>query len=174
MQRFRRVVEQIALQAARLLAGYDILVDGILRPARHTAVEQAQVPIRVAFSVPQVAAEEAVAPRHFVGTMRRLLHGGLDAGPQLRAHDLVRIDAEHPVVRRLLDREVLLLAIARPFMAHDPGAAGPGHFDGPVRTARVNDYDFVTPFQRVKAGTDCRFFILDDQDGGNGGALTCD
>src|SRR5208282_2413147 len=84
VERFRRRVQKIPIEAAdRDLAQYP-LVHVIVAPACMAAVKQPQVPVRIARAVSEPAAEEAIAPWHRIGLVLRLLHCGPDGARELR------------------------------------------------------------------------------------------
>ena len=67
VERLGRRVQQVAGERGHRAVGDDVLVHRVVGPARAAAVEQAHVPVGIAFAVREPAAEEAVAPRHRVG-----------------------------------------------------------------------------------------------------------
>ncbi len=145
VERLGRSVQQIAPHARYGTFGDDMLVHRIIGPVRMAAIEQANIPIGVAFTVCEPASEEAIASRHRIGRGRR---GGRDAcagfayrGGELGGEPLVGIEAEHPIVTCLAHREILLRAEALPLVRNDPCAAGSRNFYGIIEAARVDDDD---------------------------------
>ena len=67
VERFGRRVQQVAGEPRPPPRRRDVLVHGVVAPARVAAIEQAHVPVGIAFAVREPAAEEAVAARHRVG-----------------------------------------------------------------------------------------------------------
>src|SRR5258705_331125 len=66
VDRFRRRMQQVAAQLSHRAVRDDLFVDEVVGPARTPAVEQASVPVRVAFAMREPAAEEAVAASKLV------------------------------------------------------------------------------------------------------------
>ena len=71
VDRLGRRVQQVAGEPHDRPVGDDVLVHRIVGPARAPAVEQAHVPVRIAFAVREPAAEEAIAARERVRRRRR-------------------------------------------------------------------------------------------------------
>ena len=111
-------MHQVALERARRHREQHFLVHQVVAPARVHAVEEARAPVGVALAVREPAAEEAVAPRHAVHRRDRRGERRLDRLRELGRDALVGVEAQHPVVARLLDRELLLAAEAEPFLLH--------------------------------------------------------
>ena len=132
-------MEQIAGKPRDRAVGEHVLVHGIVAPARAAAIEQAHVPVGIAFAVREPAAEKAVAARERVGESARRRHLGGDRRRHLRGYALVRIEAEHPVVRRRADREILLRSEPRPTAIDDARTAAPRDFHGIIAAARIDD-----------------------------------
>ncbi len=104
LERLGGRVHQVAAQASDRAVGKHVLVHRVLAPPRAPAIEQARVPVGIAFAVPQPAAEEAIAARHREcrDGGRGCAQRGLDLPGELRRKALVRVETEHPVVTRLL------------------------------------------------------------------------
>ena len=135
VERFGRVVQQVAFDPADLAIGYYLLMHGIVRPARMATVEQAQAPVGVALAMAQIAAHEAIAAGKPVGPAGWSGQRRFDALAQTLADALVGIDAEHPVVAGLFDSELLLRPETAPFSLNDARAQLLRFFDGTVGTA---------------------------------------
>ena len=126
----------------------------VLGPARAATVEQSQIPVGIAFAMPQVAPHETVAPGHFIGADGGRIQDGLNAGAQLRADDLVRVHAKHPVVDGLADCEIFLPAVAQPFLNQGTGANRFCALDCIVVAFRIDQDNFIGEFQTGKATLD--------------------
>ena len=142
VDRLRGRVQEIAVEAHDRPVGDDVLVHRVVGPARAAPVEQPHVPVRVALAVREPAAEEAVAPRDRVGRRRghAVAERGADRALERGRHALVGVEAQHPVVLRGRDREVLLRAEAAPRFLEHARAAAPRDFHGIIAAARV-DHD---------------------------------
>ena len=90
------------------------------------AVEEPHVPVGIALAVREPAAEEAVAAGHRVdGAARARRSSATIAARSCVAHPLVGVEAQHPVVRGLRDRELLLLARSRATRGRAPARRAP-------------------------------------------------
>jgi len=121
----------------------------IFRPMSAAAMKEAQVPVRIAFAMAQIAAEKKVAAGKALNLKGRLGESGGDALLQFRGHPLVGVEAEHPIVFCLGNREALLRAEAEPRLLDDPGAKATSDRQRSILTARIDDHDFV---YEIKAG----------------------
>src|SRR3982750_3707080 len=109
LERLRRCVQQIPFESADWPLGDHALVYRIVAPPRAAPVEQAGNPVGVALAVRQPAAEKTVAARKRIRGMRWLARGEerADRLAQRRRQALVGVEAEHPVMARLLHCELL-------------------------------------------------------------------
>jgi hypothetical protein len=76
---------------------------------------------------------------------------GANRSAELRGDALVGIEAEHPVVRRVRDCEVLLRTESLPRLHEHARAAAPGDFHGIIAAARIDDDDFTGKRRRREA-----------------------
>ena len=111
------------------------------------------------------APEEAVAARHAIyrrhGRGERLR----DARRELGRDALVGVEAKHPVVLCLVDRELLLAPEAEPLLLHDARAVAPGDLERAVAGIRIDDQDLVGELQALEAGIEHRGGVARDQHG---------
>mgnify|MGYP006203602661 CR=1 FL=1 len=161
-----RVAQQVALECAGGDGEQHLLVHHVVAPARIQAVEEPRAPVRVALAVREPFAEEAVAPRHAVHRRDRRRQRLPDLGRERRRDALVGIHAQHPVVLRLLDGELLLRPVAEPLLLHHPGAELCGDLGRPVGAAGVNHHDLVGERQALQARGDVVLGVARDDDGG--------
>ena len=118
-QRFGRVVQQVAGQGADGLIAQDFFVHFVVRPAGAPPVEEAQVPVGIAFTVAQVAAEELVGAGEAVGGKLRRGKRLADACGQFGRQALVGVQTQHPVVAGQFDGALLGFAKTAPgFFIH--------------------------------------------------------
>src|SRR5438046_1328434 len=82
-----------------------------------------------------------------------------------RGDGLVGVEAQHPVVLRLVDRVLLLLAEAEPFLLHEARAVAPRDFRGAVAASGIDDHDLVGEGEALEAGREDRRGVASDQDG---------
>src|SRR5262249_62427821 len=66
-----------------------------------------------------------------------------DLGLKLGRDFLVGVDRKHPGRARLLERELLLLAVAQPLLRNDPRAGALRRFERAVGAPRIDDDDFL-------------------------------
>ena len=122
-------------------------------PAAAAPIEQSQHAVRIGVAVAQETPEIIVEPREAVprGVLesQRLL--GQDAGAQGLVHAFVGVQAQHPVVGGLLDRELLLAAEAFERSLEDAGAGLARDGDRGVGRARIHHDDFVAEGERRQA-----------------------
>src|SRR5207302_10243768 len=119
-------------------------------PARAQPVEEPRAPVGIAFAVRKPAPEEAVAARHAIyrghGRGERLR----DARRELGRDALVGVEAKHPVVLCLVDRELLLAPEAEPLLLHDARVVAPGDVERAVAGIRIDDQDVVGELQALQ------------------------
>src|SRR5688572_6376657 len=162
----RGVMHQVALERAGRDREQYFLVHQVVAPACIHAVEEARAPVGIALAVREPAAEETVAPRHAVHRRDRRGERGLDGLGEIGRDVLVGVQAQHPVMARLLDRELLLHAEAEPFLLHHARASALGDLDGAVGRPRVDDYDLVDEGEAVEAGLEHGRGVARDEDRG--------
>ncbi|EWH02807.1 hypothetical protein Q427_06570 [Halomonas sp. BC04] len=93
-------------------------------------------------------------------------HGGFDAVTQLGCHPLVRVDHQDPVAHHQRLGALPLHAEALPVVLnHDLVGKCPGDITRGIGTAGIHHHDLVHPAQRLQAGAQMRFLVLDDQYG---------
>jgi hypothetical protein len=88
--------------------------------------------------------------------------------PELGRDALVGVEAQHPVVARLLDRELLLAAEAEPFLLHHARALARRELGGGVGRRRVDDHDLVDKREAVEAGLEQGGGVAGDENGREG------
>jgi hypothetical protein len=96
---------------------------------------------------------------------KTLLRRGDDLRAQLVAHALIGIQAQHPVVPRRIDRELLLRAVAGPVALDDARTQAGGEFPGRIMGVRVHDHDLVAEAQRAQACLDAIRLVERDNAG---------
>jgi hypothetical protein len=67
---------------------------------------------------------------------------------QLGPQALVRVEAQNPVVRRRVDRKILLVDHSGPVALDHARAGFGGDFTGTIGRVRVDDEDLIAEFQR--------------------------
>src|SRR5512134_2988639 len=159
------LVHQVALERAGRHREQHLLVHEVVAPARAQAVEKARAPVGVALAVGEPAAEEAVAPSHAVHRRRRRGERALDRLRELGRDALVGVEAQHPVVARLLDRELLLAAEAEPFLLHYARALALRELRSAIARRRIDDHDLVDEREAVEAWLEDRGGVARDEDG---------
>ena len=147
-----RVVHQVAFERAGRDRVEHFLVHQVVAPARVHAVEEARAPVGIALAVREPAAEEAVAPRHAVDRRDRRRRARAGCSPRARRDALVGVEAEHPVVLRLLDGELLLAAEAEPFLLHHARAAPRRDLAVASVEAGIDHDDLVDEREALEAG----------------------
>ena len=73
LERVARRMQQVAAQAAHLAIEEHVFVHRVFAPSRMAAIEQPQIPVRIALAMSQPFAEKTVSPRHFVRVELRVL-----------------------------------------------------------------------------------------------------
>ncbi len=164
------IVQQVAFQRAGRDREQHLLVHQVVAPARVLAVEEARAPVGIALAVRQPAPEEAVAARHAVDGRNRRGESRADARRELGRDALVGVDAQHPVVLRLLDRELLLAAEAEPFLLHHARAAVARDLDRAVAARRIDEHDLVGEREALETGIEDGGGVAGDEDGRKRGA----
>jgi len=81
---------------------------------------------------------------------------------QRRAHALVGVEAQHPVVACRIDGELLLRAVTRPVALDDPRSEGGRELARAVGGMRIDHDDFVAEADRTQAGFDTLGFVEGD------------
>src|SRR6185437_11726005 len=158
---------EVALKLADAPLDLSVLVDLPTHPAAAAPVEEAHEPVRVGVAVAEELPEVLGDTRHRPARMisESVLPPPLDLRAQLRAHSLVGIETEHPVVVCSLHGELLLRAIARPVSFDHPCAERSGTLPGIVRGVRVHDDHLVTESDRAHAGLDAIGLVEGDDAG---------
>src|SRR5882762_6702275 len=87
----------------------------------------------------------------------------MDLGAQLRRYALVGVDVEHPLEARLIERELLLLAISGPVAHEDPVGELANDVERAIGRVRVDD-DLVAPRNALEAGADVVLLVEADDD----------
>src|ERR1044072_3197356 len=87
-----------------------------------------------------------------------------DLGAKLRRHPLVGVEIEHPLEARLVERELLLLAVFGPVADEDAVGERAHDVERPVRRMRVDDDDLVAPIDALEAGADVVLLVEADDD----------
>src|ERR1700694_694758 len=120
------VVLETAAKLGRAALPARILVNLVTAPAAAPPVEQANQAVRVGVAVAQEAAEVVGDARHRpAGGCREALRPEREnLRAQRRAHALVGVEAQHPVVACRIDGELLLRAVTRPVALDDPRPQG--------------------------------------------------
>ncbi len=138
----------------------------VVRPARRATVEQAQTPVGITFAVLKITPHEAIASRATIGAERRCRQAGENALLQTLTYALIGVDTQDPVVRRLLDGELLHQSEAAPFGFDHTRAVAPGNLDRRIFAGGVDDHDFAA--ERHTGETLCQLAcgVPGDQDGG--------
>ena len=141
-QRFGRRMQQVAVDPRRMAVDDHVLVHDVVAPARPAPVEQAHVPVRIAFAVIEPAAEEPVAARDGERARARVVAREDFGDPrrELGRHALVGVEAQHPVVRGRGDGELLLRAEARERMVDHARAEALRDFHGIIAAPRIDDH----------------------------------
>src|SRR5262249_22156412 len=88
----------------------------------------------------------------------------LNFGTKLRRHALVGVEVQHPPQPRLLERELLLLAISRPVSDEHALRELPHDVERAVRRVRVDDDDLVAPRDALEAGADVVLLVVANDD----------
>src|SRR2546429_5362334 len=124
------VVLETAVKPPRAALHVRILVNLVTAPAAAAPIEQAHQTVRVGVAVAQEAAEVVGDARYRpAGGAREALRPEREnLGAQRRAHALVGVEAQHPVVARRIDGELLLRAVTGPVALDDPRPEGGGEF----------------------------------------------
>ena len=91
-----------------------------------------------------------------------------DLVAQGRGHTLVGVDAQHPVMARSIDGELLLRRMSGPIAFHHPRAQRRGALARRIAGVRVDDHDLVAPGERGEALVDALRFIERDHAGADG------
>src|SRR4051794_12487986 len=108
------------LQFSRQSIDNQPLVDEVVRETRLIAPEEARHVVGPPAAVTQVSPAVARKTRYLVCIEARVAFDyRFDFGAQLRRHSLVRVEGKDPVVRRVVERTVLLRAEARPVRGLD-------------------------------------------------------
>jgi hypothetical protein len=172
-QRFRRRVQQVAIQPADRTIGDHVLVHRIVAPARAPAIEKARRPVGIAFTMRKPASEKAIATRQRIGRVRRRTGREQrdDRLPKRRRKPLVGIEAQHPVVHRFLDCELLLPAEAEKGVREHPRAGAPRGFYGMIAAPRIDDERVTAERRGQQAFADVGCGIARDHDQRNGKRL---
>ena len=112
------------------------------------------------------APEKTIAPCHRVRTRRGqpCREQVADGSRERRRHPLVRVDAQHPVVRRCADSELLLRAEAPPCGFDHPRAAAAGDLYGIIAAARIDDERFRGKRRGSKTRRELCAGVLRDHD----------
>ena len=152
VKRLGRDVQQIAAEARDGTVRDNVLVHRVLGPARAATVEQPDNPIRIAFAMPEPAAEKAVAARNCKRSRaRRRSERRANCRFEFRSDAFVGIEAKYPVMRGLRHCETLLWTETKPRLRDDPRAAAAGDFHGIIAAAGIDDDDFTGERCRRKA-----------------------
>lgn len=160
-----------ALQATRLSTGIqDYLVVGIgAAPVAATPIEQAQFPVRPEQTAAHDLAQILVAAGHLITCLDRtprLQRQQLRA--ELRTDPFVRIQTEHPIVTRQVDRELLLLPMTGKWRVDlDARATGGCDLAAAIAAATVQDQDLLAEVQRAQTVLDPIRFLVTDHAGGD-------
>src|SRR6185295_9560351 len=116
-------------------------------------------------AVREPAAEEAVTARHAVHRRARRGELALDRGGELRGYAFVGVEAQHPVVLGLLDRELLLAAEAEPLPMHHARTFALRELARAVGRSRVDHDDFIDESKAVEAGLEDCGGVAGDENG---------
>src|SRR5688572_28720821 len=116
---------------------------GIVAPPCATAIEQPQAPVGIAFAMAKPPAQEAVATGHPIYGRNRIGERFSDAGRQLRRNEFVRVDAKHPVIARLVDRELLLAPEPEPLLFEHAYIEAACNLQRAIGAAGIDDHDLV-------------------------------
>ena len=144
VERLGRGVQQIATETRDDAVRDNVLVHRVVGPARAPTIEQPDDPIRIAFAMPEPAAEKAVAARDRESSRGRgRRERRANRRFELGSDAFVGIEAKHPVVRGLRHRETLLRTETEPGLRDDPRAAAAGDFHGIIAAAGIDDDDFT-------------------------------
>ena len=142
IERLGRCVQQIAPEASDWPVREDVLVYGIIGPARVPAVEQAKRPVGIPFAMTEPSAKKTIAPGHFESGMARLAQCRADGSRELGRKLLVGIQAQHPVVRGLRHGIAPLRSEPEPTLLDHARTAGASNFYGIILAAGIDDHDF--------------------------------
>ena len=163
-----RVVLEVVMERARTsLFQLHRLVHALAVEAADTSIVEPQLIVGIPIGSANPAAQVVRHARHAIAAHRRpCTHDLLDLGGELRRNPLVGVDRQDPVVGGDLGGVVALRAVARPVVDDDAGRVASGERHGLVRTVRVDDHDFVGPFDGFERPLDVgRLVSRDDRHG---------
>ena len=96
--------------------------------------------------------------------MARLAHRLADRRFQLGRYALVRVEAQHPIVARFRDREILLRAVSEPGLSQHPGAGAVSDFYGIIAAAGIDDEALRREARGAKAVGDLASGVVRDDE----------
>ena len=132
------------------------------------AVEQLRLAIiRVPAAMPHPVTEEMAFTRNMIGVEPRRSQLASNLGGQFRSATFVGVEAENPVVRRGVERQIAELAEPTELFADDAGIELPGDFDRAVGAERIDQDDFIRPLHAFEHGANLASFVERERVGGD-------
>ncbi len=165
---------EVAGQQRMLARDVEPLVHAAAAEAGRLATEEAHEPVGIPVAMPDPAAAVMDEPCELVAVRRAGRFGGgislhpRDRRGKLGGNFLVGVDAEHPRMGRVIEREVFLADIAEPVLLHEPGTELVRDLRGRIGAVRIDNEDFVDQRRdaRQAAGQVALLVQRDDAGGG--------
>ena len=144
-------MQQIATERSDQSLSQHFFMHSVLRPARMAAVKEAQAHVRITLAMTQITTKEAVATRKSVSGVALREQSSKNIFPQALTYSLIRIYTQNPVVTRLLNGKLFLLAETSPVAMNDARAEALCQFYSTILAPRIDDNDLITEGQTIEA-----------------------